>query len=81
MVVAGLKLAMTVFQVFIVTWTGLSEVLIDPVHEEKANPLPGLAVRLGVSPLFGQHPAEQSGETVPAPAGLIEVLSQYWVVK
>ena len=55
--------------------------LIDPDHEEKVYPPLGLAVRLGVLPLFCQQPAEQSGETVPEEGGFTEVVSRYWVVK
>jgi hypothetical protein len=80
-VIAGSKLAAMVFGPFIVTWIGLLVLLTDPVHEEKAKPPPGLAVRLGAAPLFCQHPAVQSGETVPEEGGLTEVVSRYWVVK
>jgi hypothetical protein len=75
--VAPLKLAVIVFGAFIVTAVGLPVLLIEPLQERKVYPAFATAVKFVDAPLLNQHPAEQSGVTVPSPAGLTDVVNRY----
>ena len=72
---AVLKLAATVFGPFINTDTGFEVLVTEPLQELKRKPILGVAFRLADVLLLYQHPPEQSGLTLPPPAGFTEVVS------
>ena len=53
------------------------DVLLQPLQELKVYPLLAVAVKITESPGVCQHPAEQSGLTLPAPDGFTAVVSWY----
>jgi hypothetical protein len=73
----GVKLAVSVIALFMVTVRGLDALFTLPVKPLNWKPLAGVAVIVTWDPLLYEHPPGQDGVTVPPPDGLTIVVSGY----